>query len=84
VCFEVSLSESTSPYKPARKYSPPLLLMAVVTNILLPQTTGLECASPGMGVFHSMFVPLVASQVTGAGLPSATPEAFAPRNDGQF
>src|ERR1041384_2388209 len=31
-----------------------------------------------------MFVPLAASQVVGVGFPSATPEALAPRNDGQF
>src|SRR5882724_5139974 len=58
--------------------------MAVVTKTLSPQTTGHECASPGIGVFQRMFVPLVASQVVGVGLPSATPEAFGPRNDGQF
>src|SRR5213592_2276793 len=58
--------------------------MAVVTKTLSPHTTGHECASPGIGVFQRMFVPLVASQVVGVGLPSATPEAFGPRNDGQF
>src|SRR5438132_8938341 len=58
--------------------------MAVVTKTLSPQTTGQECASPGIVVFQRTFVPLVASQLVGVVFPSATPVALAPRNDGQF
>src|SRR5262249_1273387 len=61
----------------------PLLLIAVVTNTGSPHTMGLECASPGIGVFQSTFEPFVASQLTGVGLPSPTPDAFGPRNEGQ-
>jgi hypothetical protein len=60
------------------------LLTAVVTKTRSPQTTGLECESPGMGVFQTTPVDFVASHLTGAGRPSATPEALAPRNCGQF
>ena len=51
------------------------LVMAVLMNTLLPQTTGLEWARPGIGVFHLTFTALLASHFTAAGEPSATPAA---------
>src|SRR5687767_3479371 len=45
---------------------------------------GLECARPGMGVFHTMFSDFSAFQDTGVLRPSATPEAAGRRNVGQF
>src|ERR1041384_8821086 len=60
------------------------LLTAVITKILLPQTIGLECERPGIAVFQSTFCDFSKSQVTGGFVPSATPDAFGPRNDGQF
>src|SRR6185436_9071403 len=60
---------------------------AVATNSRSPQTIGLEWLRPGIGVFHRMFFagPTAASpfQVSGS-VAVATPEASAPRNDGQF
>src|SRR6185369_9040090 len=58
--------------------------MAVITKILLPQTIGLECERPGMLVFQSTFCDFSRSQVLGGFVPSATPDAFGPRNEGQF
>jgi hypothetical protein len=57
--------------------------MAVDTKTRSPHTIGLETDRPSIGVFHKMFWPVGAFQVTGVGTPSATPEAFVPRNDGQ-
>src|SRR6185436_14556930 len=53
-------------------------------NTRSPQTTGLECPSPGTAVFQRMLVDFSASQLMGNAWPSAIPEAFGPRNDGQF
>ena len=50
----------------------------------MTESEWLACASPGIGVFHKMFSPFSPFQVTGVGLPSATPEAFEPRNEDQF
>ena len=58
--------------------------MAVVTKIWFPQTIGLECARPGMPVFHAMLTPLETFQLVGSFWPSATPDAPGPRNEGQF
>ena len=58
------------------------LLTAVETNTRSPQTIGLDTATPGTGVFHSTFSPVAVFHFTAVGLPSATPAAFAPRNDG--
>src|SRR5690242_4731846 len=60
------------------------LLIAVITKIWLPQTMGLACDKPGIEVFQSRFCDFSASQVVGGFVPSATPDAFGPRNDGQF
>ena len=60
------------------------LLIALVTKIRSPQTTGLECASPGMGVRHRMFSPVLPFQRSGRCCPSATPDACGPRKDGQL
>src|SRR5215207_6029903 len=55
-----------------------------MTKTLSPQTTGLACERPGMGVFQTTFCDFVVSQLVGVFWFSATPEAFAPRNCGQF
>src|SRR5262245_30682269 len=60
------------------------LLTAVETKTRSPQTMGLDTATPGIGVFHRMFSPVVVFHLTGVGWPSATPAAFAPRKEGQF
>ena len=60
------------------------LLTAVDTNTRSPHTMGLETARPAIGVFHSTFWLVATFQVTGVGEPSATPDAWGPRNDGQF
>src|SRR5439155_23769024 len=61
------------------------LLTAVETKTRSPQTIGLETATPATGVFHRMFSPVAAFHLTAVGsLPSATPDAAGPRNDGQF
>ena len=61
------------------------LLTAVDTKTRSPQTIGLETATPANGVFHRMFSPVAAFHLTAVGsLPSATPDAAGPRNDGQF
>src|SRR5215208_7690850 len=57
--------------------------MAVITKIWLPETIGLECERPGMMVFQSTLCDFSTSQVIGGFVPSATPDAFGPRNDGQ-
>src|SRR5688500_7825691 len=60
------------------------LLTAVVTKILLPQTTGLEWARPGIASFQRTFCAAVASHFTGWPGLSTTPVASGPRNCGQF
>src|SRR6186713_1644810 len=60
------------------------LLTSADTNTRSPHTTGLETATPSTGVFHRMFSLVATFQVTAVGVPSATPEAFGPRNMGQF
>jgi hypothetical protein len=62
----------------------PLLLIAVVTKTRSPHTTGLECASPGIGVRQTTFSPVLTSHVFGRLWPSATPDALGPRKDGQL
>src|SRR6266850_8495144 len=59
-------------------------LIAVVTKTRSSHTTGLEWPSPGIGVLQRMLADFSASHEVGRGWPSATPEAFGPRNDGQF
>src|SRR5688572_14852475 len=59
-------------------------LTAVVIKTRSPQITGLEWARPGIGVFHRMLTAFSASQSVGKAAPSVTPEAFGPRNEGQF
>jgi hypothetical protein len=58
--------------------------MAVVMNTRLSQTTGLECAKPGSGVFHKTLTDFSPSHLRGAALDVDTPEEFGPRNCGQF
>src|SRR6185503_6462069 len=60
------------------------LLTAVDTNTRSPHTIGLDTATPATGVFHRMFSPVAAFHFTAVGVPSATPDASGPRNDGQF
>src|SRR5712691_10016482 len=60
------------------------LLTAVDTNTRSTHTIGLETATPGTGVFQRTFSPVVPFHFTAVGVPSATPEADGPRNDGQF
>src|SRR5213593_681323 len=60
------------------------LLTAVDTNTRSPHTTGLDTASPAIGVFQITFSPVVTFHFTAVGCPSATPDAFGPRNEGQF
>src|SRR5438034_3751890 len=57
---------------------------AVETNTRCPQTIGLETARPGTGAFHNTFSPVETFHLSGAGCPSATPDAFGPLKDGQF
>src|SRR5215207_10647443 len=59
LCGERSSDESPPPYRPGLNVASGRLLMALVTKIRSPQTTGLECASPGMGVRHRMFSPVL-------------------------
>src|SRR4029453_14703060 len=61
----------------------PALLTAVVVNTRLPQTIGLELATPGIGVFHLMFLPLAASHSVTARCPSPLPALPSPRNADQ-
>src|ERR1044072_3564406 len=49
-----------------------------------PQTTVLECASPGICVRQRMFSPDLPFHLSGRFCPSAIPEARGPRNDGQL
>src|SRR5437763_8296704 len=82
-CCGSFLTGSTSPKRPYR-VSSLTLFTAVVTNTLSPQTTGLECESPGIGVFQRTLSDVEVSHFTGLLGPSATPVAFGPRNCGQF
>src|SRR5262245_32638550 len=83
VCFDESFTGSTSPYNPVRIPWFGSLLIAVDTKTRLPQTIGLETATPGTAVFHATFSPVAVFHVTAVGAPSATPAAFVPRNAGQ-
>src|SRR6185295_18658476 len=83
-CRVRSFDASPSPYKPGRNDAFGSLLIAVVTKIRFPQTTGLECASPGIGVRQRIFSPVLPFHLSGRFCPSATPEACGPRNDGQL
>src|SRR5216683_6392044 len=60
------------------------LLTAVDKNTRSLHTIGLDTATPGTGVFQRMFSPVAAFHFTAVGVPSATPDADGPRNDGQF
>src|SRR5438874_1734951 len=60
------------------------LLTAVDTNTRSPQTIGLDTATPATGVFQRMFSPVEAFHFTAVAVPSATPDADGPRNEGQF
>src|SRR6185369_15913301 len=82
--MERSFDASPSPYKPGRNDAFGSLLTAVVTKTRFPQTTGLECASPGIGVRQRMFSPVLPFHLSGRFCPSAIPEAFGPRKDGQL
>ena len=62
----------------------PLPLIALVTKMRSPQTTGLECARPGIGVRQRMPSFEVAFHVSGRSCPFAIPVAFGPRKDGQL
>src|SRR5256885_17241492 len=73
-----------SPYRPTLRSSFVLPLMALVTNTRLPQTIGLECPRPGIGVFQRTLVDFSTSQVVGPEKPSATPFASFPRKEGQL
>ena len=84
MCFDASVTGSTSPYWPVRMPCFGSLLTAVETNTRSPQTIGLETATPSTGVFHATFSPAGAFHLTAVGLPSAVPAALAPRNEGQF
>src|ERR1044071_247496 len=55
-----------------------------MAKIWLSQMIGLECDRPGMLVFQRTFCDFSTSHVVGGFVPSATPEAFGPRNEGQF
>src|SRR5262249_4852279 len=83
VWTELSSTDSTSPYCPVRSFCA-AVLTAVVRKTRSPQTTGQEWPSPGMDVFQRTLRPVVTSHVAGGNWPSATPEAFRPRNEGQF
>src|SRR5574341_820806 len=57
--------------------------MAVVTKIRSAQTIGLECAKPGIRVFHLILTSFSPSQISGKFCCSAIPAACMPRNEGQ-
>ena len=61
---------------------PPLI--AEVTNNLSSQTTGLECAKPGLRTFHLIAVPFSPSQASGKFWLSAIPAACCSRKEGQL
>src|SRR3954466_14420257 len=84
LCRERSSDASPSPYSPFLNVASGRLLIAVVTKTRLPQTIGLECARPGIGVRQRTCSPLVPFHLSGRCWPSATPDALGPRNDGQL
>src|SRR5215813_13693585 len=57
---------------------------AVDTNTRSPHTIGLDTLTPATGVDHRMFCPVFTSHLIAVAAPSPTPDAFGPRNDGQF
>ena len=69
---------------PGRKTESGLSLIAVVRKIRASQTMGLECPSPGIGVFHSTLCPVAEFHWIGGFCLSAIPEAPGPRNDGHW
>src|SRR5688572_24102639 len=83
-CGERSSTGFTSPYSPVFMLLLPALLTAVVVNTRLPHTIGLEVATPGIGVFHLMFLPVATSQSVTARWPSPLPALPSPRNDDQL
>src|SRR5918998_4221348 len=84
VCFTSSRARPM-PRSFALKRAEVSELTAVMTKTLSPHTTGLACERPGMAVRHKTFSDFAAFQLTGVRLaPVATPEAFTPRNCGQF
>src|SRR5256885_2181463 len=83
-CLPASFEESPSPYAPTFSSGFFSSLIAVVRKIRSPQMTGLEWPRPGMAVFHLTLEDFSTSQEVAVGKPSATPEAFGPRNCGQF
>src|SRR5260370_13475785 len=61
------------------------LLTGVETKTRPAHTIGLDAATPASGVFQRMFSPVAAFHLTAVGsLPSVTPDAAGPLNDGQF
>src|SRR5258708_6544006 len=70
------------PYSPTFSDASPSAGTALVTKILSPQITGLECASPGISVDHRMFLCDSPFHSTG-GDPLPTPLAEGPQNCGQ-
>src|SRR5258706_9532774 len=69
------------PYSPTLRDASPSAGTALVTKILSPQMTGLECASPGIAVFHRIFLPDSPDHSVG-GVPSPIPLAAGPRDCG--
>src|SRR6185436_21086783 len=82
-CGVRSSDASPSPYSPGLNVAFGLLLIALVTKIVSPDTIGLECARPGTVVFQKMFSPFAGFHVSGRFCFSLTPDASRPRNDGQ-
>ena len=83
-CVDRSVDASPSPYSPGRNVAFGSLLTALVTNTRSPQTIGLECARPGIGVRQRTCSPVFGFQASGSCWPSATPAACEPRNDAQL
>ncbi len=81
-CVDRSSEASPAPYSPGLNVAFGRRLTALVTNTRSPQTIGLECASPGIGTRQRMFSPVFTFQMSGSFIPSATPVAPGPRNDG--
>ena len=67
-----------------KEFEPFFELMAVVTKIKSSQIIGLECAKPGMGVFHFIFSFFSKFHWVGRFALSRKPDAKCPRNEGQF
>src|SRR5260370_20818538 len=83
-CAVRSSDASPSPYRPRLKLASARLLTAVVTKTRSSHTIGLECANPGMGVFHLTPVPCETLQLTGRCCRSEPPDADGPLKEGQF